>query len=130
MERERNLKKSGIPGLDKMLEGGIPEGHVVLIQGGAGSGKTMLSMQWLFSGWQQENDPGLYIAVTETYQKAIKNLQNIGFFDESALNEGNIRFTDLRSITQIMGWGEEDVTKNDVEEVSPPRDKSRGILTY
>jgi len=117
MERERKITESGIPGLDKMLEGGIPDGHVVLIQGGAGSGKTMLSMQWLFKGWEEENDPGLYIAVTETYEKAIKNLQNIGFFDESALNEGNIRFTDLRSITQIMGWGEKDVTKNDVEEL-------------
>jgi len=117
MARERKIKKSGISGLDKMLEGGIPEGHVVLIQGGAGSGKTMLSMQWLFRGWQKEGDLGLYIAVTETYQKAIKNIQNIGFFDEKALNEGDIRFTDLRSMTQIMGWGKEDVRKDNVEEL-------------
>ncbi len=117
MERERKITKSGIAGLDKMLEGGIPDGHVVLVQGGAGSGKTMLSMQWLFSGWHEEKDPGLYIAVTETYQKAIKNIQNIGFFEQEALKEGNIRFTDLRSMTQIMGWGEEDLKKDDVEEL-------------
>ena len=117
MERKRKITKSGILGLDKMLEGGIPDGHVVLVQGGAGSGKTMLSMQWLFSGWQEEKDPGLYIAITETYQKAIKNIQNIGFFDQEALNEGDIRFTDLRSMTQIMGWGEEDIRKDDVEEL-------------
>lgn len=115
MGRDRKIQKTGIPGLDKMLDSGIPEGHVVLIQGDAGSGKTMLSMQWLFSGWEEEKDPGLYIAVTETYQKAIKNIHDIGFFDEKALNEGNIRFTDLRSMTQIMGWGQEAVSKDDVE---------------
>jgi len=117
MARDRKIKGSGIPGLDKILEGGIPEGHVILIQGGAGTGKTMLSMQWLFRGWQEKDDPGLYIAVTETYQKAIKNIQNIGFFDERALSQGNIRFTDLRSMTQIMGWGEEDLSKDNVEEL-------------
>ncbi|MFP4002097.1 MAG: ATPase domain-containing protein [Thermoplasmata archaeon] len=117
MERERKIQKTGIPGLDKILGNGIPEGHVVLIQGDAGSGKTMLSMQWLFKGWEEEKTPGLYIAGTEAYQKAIRNIQDIGFFDEKYLNEGYIRFTDLRSMTQIMGWGQEDMRKDNVEEL-------------
>jgi len=117
MEKGRNIKKSGIVGLDKILEGGIPQGHVVLVQGEAGTGKTMLSMQWLFEGWREIEDPGIYIAVTETYQKAIRNISDIDFYDQEAVKEGKIKFTDLRSMTQIMEWGEEKIKKEDVEEL-------------
>ncbi len=117
MVGDRKIKGTGITGLDRILEGGIPEGHVVLVQGEAGTGKTMLSMQWLFQGWKEYQDPGIYIAVTETYQKALRNINDIGFYDAEVLNKGDIRFTDLRSMTQIMGWGEEDVTKDDVEDL-------------
>lgn len=116
MHKEKEIKKTGIAGLDKILEGGIPEGHVILVQGEAGTGKTILSMEWLFKGWKKFNENGIYIAVTETYQKAIKNMGDMGFFDLEAINEGNVRFTDLRSMTQILGW-ENKVEKEDVEEL-------------
>jgi len=116
MYKEKKVKKTGIAGLDKVIEGGIPKGHVILIQGEAGTGKTILSMEWLFNGWQKFNENGIYIAVTETYQKAIKNMSDLEFFEIDAINEGNVRFTDLRSMTQILGW-ENKVEKKDVEEL-------------
>ncbi len=40
-----NLLKTGITGLDEMLGGGVPEGKVILVCGGPGSGKTIMSLQ-------------------------------------------------------------------------------------
>ncbi|MFW6146362.1 MAG: ATPase domain-containing protein [Planctomycetota bacterium] len=44
------LVSTGLPGLDKVLRGGLPEGEVYLVHGGPGSGKTTLGLQFLFEG--------------------------------------------------------------------------------
>ena len=46
------LKKSatGIPGLDEITGGGLPAGRTTLVCGTAGSGKTLLSLQFLVYG--------------------------------------------------------------------------------
>ncbi|WP_082054391.1 ATPase domain-containing protein [Methyloterricola oryzae] len=36
---------SGIKGLDKITQGGLPKGRAVLVAGGPGSGKTLLGIQ-------------------------------------------------------------------------------------
>ncbi len=43
-------KKTGIPGLDAMLGGGIPEGYSMLVAGPPGSGKSMLATQFILEG--------------------------------------------------------------------------------
>ena len=40
--------KSGIEGLDSMLDGGIPEHNQTIIAGGPGAGKTLLSFEILY----------------------------------------------------------------------------------
>jgi circadian clock protein KaiC len=42
--------KTGVPGLDKLMEGGIPRGYSVLVAGPSGSGKTVLSNQFIVEG--------------------------------------------------------------------------------
>lgn len=51
--------KSGIPGLDEMLNGGIPKGRVILVVGGPGTGKTIFCTRFLINGIQQYGEPGL-----------------------------------------------------------------------
>ena len=53
--------KTGIPGLDEILEGGIPEGNLVLVSGVAGTGKTTLSAQFLYNGAAKFNENGLFV---------------------------------------------------------------------
>ena len=43
-------KKTGVPGLDAMLGGGIPEGYSMLVVGPSGSGKSMLATQFILEG--------------------------------------------------------------------------------
>ncbi len=116
---ETKIRETGIDGLDKTLEGGIPEGHVVLLTGQSGTGKTVLSMQWLFEGWKNLEHPGIYISVTEPFTKAIKNIASMDFYDREPLENGNLRFTDLRSMVELMDFGTKGkkVERDDVDEL-------------
>ena len=116
---ETKIRETGIDGLDKTLEGGIPEGHVVLLTGQSGTGKTVLSMQWLFEGWKNLEHPGIYISVTEPFTKAIKNIASMDFYDREPLENGNLRFTDLRSMVELMDFGTKGkkVGRDDVDEL-------------
>ncbi|MBD3262701.1 MAG: AAA family ATPase [Candidatus Altiarchaeales archaeon] len=59
---------SGIPGLDELLDGGIPRGHSVLVTGGCGTGKTVLSLQYLYHG-ASRGEPSLYVTFEESKKK-------------------------------------------------------------
>jgi KaiC/GvpD/RAD55 family RecA-like ATPase len=52
--------KTGVPGLDKVMKGGVRENSSVLISGGPGTGKTMFGMQFLLQG-AKEGEPGLCV---------------------------------------------------------------------
>jgi KaiC/GvpD/RAD55 family RecA-like ATPase len=59
---------TNIPGLDEMLDGGLPRGSSTLVIGGCGSGKTTLCIQYLFNGATQHNETGVYVSFNETPQ--------------------------------------------------------------
>jgi len=41
---------TGIPGMDKILNGGIPKRNIVLLAGGPGTGKSIFGQQFLYEG--------------------------------------------------------------------------------
>ena len=63
--------KSGIVGLDELLQGGFPKGSAVLVSGGSGTGKTIFSMQYIYAGAKQFGQPGIFVTV-ESSQKTIE----------------------------------------------------------
>jgi circadian clock protein KaiC len=56
---------SGIEGLDALLLGGLPLASTTIVQGGTGTGKTLLSLQFLVRG-TQHGEPGLLLTFEET----------------------------------------------------------------
>jgi circadian clock protein KaiC len=56
--------RTGIPGLDDVLGGGLPRGRVYLLKGSAGAGKTTLGLQFLLHGAAQ-GERCLYVALSE-----------------------------------------------------------------
>jgi circadian clock protein KaiC len=59
---------TGVPGLDEMMGGGIPEGDVVMLTGPAGSGKTTFATQFLAQGLSEGEN--CVVAVFEEYPEA------------------------------------------------------------
>src|ERR1700710_1741971 len=57
--------KTGIWGLDNILSGGFSRGHVFLVEGAPGTGKTTIALQFLLEG-AQAGEKCLYITLSET----------------------------------------------------------------
>ncbi|MCK5477169.1 MAG: Flp pilus assembly complex ATPase component TadA [Candidatus Aenigmarchaeota archaeon] len=70
--------KTGINGLDKLLEGGIQKNHIILISGGAGSGKTTFLCQYMNEGLKN-GETCLYITLEESKQQIIEDASQFGW---------------------------------------------------
>ncbi len=62
------LVLTGIPGLDDILDGGLPAEHLYLVEGEPGTGKTTLSLQFLLEG-RARGERGVYVTLSETGQE-------------------------------------------------------------
>jgi circadian clock protein KaiC len=60
--------RTGVPGLDDILLGGLAVGRVFLLEGSPGTGKTTIAMRFLIEG-AQRGERGLYITLSETEQE-------------------------------------------------------------
>lgn len=56
---------TGVPGLDNILVGGLKRGHVFLLEGNPGTGKTTIALSFLLEGTRQ-GERGLYVTLSET----------------------------------------------------------------
>lgn len=80
--RKKNLLEktpTGINGLDEITYGGLPKGRPTLVCGSAGSGKTLLSMEFLVKGAKKYDEPGVFMAFEETEEELAKNFTSLGF---------------------------------------------------
>ncbi|HIH20854.1 TPA: AAA family ATPase [Candidatus Micrarchaeota archaeon] len=71
-----NRVKSGVPGLDDLIEGGFPESSSILVSGTAGTGKSILCMEYLYNGAKEYGEPGAYITLEEGAHNIWWNMQN------------------------------------------------------
>ena len=100
--RPRDKCETHIEGIDRILNGGLPIGNIVLLAGTVGSGKTTLAMEFLING-AKAGETCCYISVTEPSSKMLSNLQTYGFFDESLVKEGKLNIFDLTVINDRLG---------------------------
>ena len=79
MENEgKGRLTTGIRGLDDILHGGLQSGHVYLVEGDAGTGKTTLGLQFLLEG-VANNESTLYITLAESRQELESVAASHGF---------------------------------------------------
>ena len=70
--------KTGIPGLDEIVDGGFPRGRTILLKGECGTGKSIFAAQFLHNGIVKYNEPSVLVLLE----------QNINYFkkDVAAFN--------------------------------------------
>lgn len=70
---------TGVSGLDEITGGGVPRGRTTLVSGGAGCGKTLLSMEFIVRGATEFAEPGLFMSFEENEQELEQNVASLGF---------------------------------------------------
>jgi circadian clock protein KaiC len=83
--------KTGIDGLDKLIEGGIPKGSFVVVTGGPGTGKTILGSQFLAKGVTDFNEKGLFISVEQPKEEIISQASQFGWDFNEMESRGMLR---------------------------------------
>ena len=83
--------KTGIPGFDELIEGGVPKGFNVLITGPPGAGKSIFGMQYLYNG-ALSGEAGIYISLDSPKENMIAQAKQFGWDFEKFERENLITF--------------------------------------
>jgi circadian clock protein KaiC len=70
---------TGIPGLDDITGGGLPQGRTTLVCGGTGAGKTLLALEFLVHGAALYDEPGVFFTFEESADELCVNVASLGF---------------------------------------------------
>jgi circadian clock protein KaiC len=84
---------TGIPSFDMIAEGGIPKNRTTLVSGTAGSGKTVLAVQFLAAGIQA-GESGVFVTFEETPDDIRQNMVGFGWDLEGWERDGKLAFVD------------------------------------
>lgn len=115
-----NKLSTGVPGLDEVLGGGLPEFSFNLIAGGPGGGKTTLAHQIMFATASADR-PALYITILgEPPVKMLRYQQQFTFFDDAMISDC-VRFAHLGN--ELQEHGLETVLTSIIREVEATRPK-------
>ncbi len=114
LQPEANFKfpktPTGVEGLDEITEGGFPKGRPTLICGGAGCGKTLLSMQFLIKGITEFGEPGVFMSFEEPSDDLSLNVKSLGFDLEKLKSEKKLVVDHVRvERSEIEEAGEYDL---------------------
>jgi circadian clock protein KaiC len=101
---ESDVIFTGIAGLDDIFRNGLPQGNVILVEGAAGTGKTLLGMEFIYRGVTAYNEPGLIVTFEVAPQKLIRDAAGFGW-DLEALQQQNrlkLLFTSPQVLSQEL----------------------------
>jgi len=73
------LTKTGIDGLDEILNGGIVTNSTTLVSGNPGAGKSILCLQFIYNGVEQFDEKGIYLTFEEDEEDLREAAESIGF---------------------------------------------------
>ena len=71
--------KTGITGLDEIIQGGFPKGASILVSGGTGCGKSIFAMQYIYNGAKLYNEPGLFVTLETNLKNITWDMQNFSW---------------------------------------------------
>jgi len=102
ISRKRNIPSvnrlsTGIPELDVMMGGGIPEGDSFLVSGASGTGKSLLATQFIAEGLRQ-GEPGIVAIFEESTDEYAERANSFGLNLQPAIKDGSLKLMYLRPL--------------------------------
>ena len=89
--------QTGIPSLDKLIEGGLCRGDTIIVAGQPGTGKTTLGLQFLHHGATKCGENGVYASVIESGGKLKRNARRFGWDLDRLERDGKLQIISLQS---------------------------------
>src|SRR5207249_10760994 len=85
LQQGNDRVQTGIPSLDKLIEGGLVPGDTTIVAGQPGTGKTTVGLQFLVHGAVKYGENGVYVSVIESGEKLYPDGHPVGS-DRDALS--------------------------------------------
>jgi KaiC/GvpD/RAD55 family RecA-like ATPase len=121
MPRERI--RTYVEGLDEIMRGGIPEGHVVLVSGLPGTMKSSLTYSILHYNTLRDGRGGVYISLEQTRRSLESQMEGMGFLDPG--DKTRVSVADLAVLRKQFGRGRTPVWRDFLSRVVDTRRKIR-----
>lgn len=93
MEKSKKTK-TGIWGLDVVLEGGLLDGRGVILIGGPGTGKTILLSEFIYRGITDFHQNGVFVTFEERPKYIMENLNSFGWDYEKLIRQNKLMIVD------------------------------------
>lgn len=117
---------TGVKGLDKLFDDGIIRGTSIIVAGGTGTGKTILSLQIMHESLEK-GEKCLYMTLEESEEKLMDHMHDFGWDGEEAIKNGQLiikrinPFDLVRSIDALLAKAKGELLM-DVAPVMLPKD--------
>jgi circadian clock protein KaiC len=101
---ESDVIQTGIYGLDQIFLGGILKGNLILVEGAAGTGKSLLGMEFIYRGITEHDEPGIIVVFETSPRKLVRDATGFGWkLDElQQRNKLKIIFTSPQVLDQEL----------------------------
>jgi circadian clock protein KaiC len=86
-----DLVKTGVAGLDDILQGGIPRGNIILVEGTIGCGKTTLGVEFVYRGASLFDEPGIIVLFEVSPDKIMRDALQLGWDLRKLEQDGRIK---------------------------------------
>ena len=96
MDSTYSKVKTGIPGLDSVISGGLKKNRSVTISGPPGSGKTTFGLQYLYSGANDFDEPGVYVTLSQNLEEVKNDCKSFGWDFDSLISKNKLLMIDVR----------------------------------
>ena len=119
---------TGVAKLDKLIEGGLVKGSSTLVTGGAGTGKTIMCVQFLWEGLKR-GENCMYITLEESPADIISDAKSFGWDLESYVKKGKmiIDYKDPFRVTDIVTPLIESIKNNKIQRVVVDSTSNMGL---
>ena len=107
--------KTGIKGLDELIGGGLPKSSSILLSGEAGTGKTIFSLQYIYTGAKDFGEAGIYVTFEEKPDELRREASQFGWDIKKYEDLKKIVILDAASLRVGVPTDESFYVKSDVD---------------